>query len=288
MPIQLPKKYLPLIVAGVSGLIAVLLINNYVQQKTEEAKKRLISTQQNLSTVVVAKQDIPAGAAIKESMLKEETVYKDMLQPRAAISIDRAIDKITLAPISKGEQVLLNKISLSGQEGSLSMKVPSGKRAITIPVDNISSVGGMVRPGDHVDIVGMVPIPAVNAEGKQVIQMTTMPLFQDVLVLAIGQEFTSIPGAKKEEKAVSAVITLALSVQEANLVAFVQEQGRIRLILRSPGDTQVQPVAPASWDTLFRTIMPQAFTQPAQQEAPKPQKKVEIYRGSQKEIKILE
>ena len=82
------------------------------------------------------------------------------------------------------------------------------------------------------------------------------------------------------------MITLALSVHEANLVAFVQEQGRIRLILRSPGDTQVQPVAPASWDTLFRTVMPQAFTQP--QEAPKPQKKVEIYRGLQKEIKILE
>lgn len=287
MPIQLPKKYLPLIVAGVAGLIAMLLINNYVQQQTEEAKKRAISAQKNLSTVVVAKQDIPAGTALKESLLKEETVYKDMLQPRVAISIDRVIDKITLAPISKGEQVLLNKISLSGQEGSLSMKVPSGKRAITIPVDNISSVGGMVRPGDHVDIVGMVPIPAVNAEGKQVTQMTTMPLFQDVLVLAVGQEFTSLPGAKKEEKEASAlVITLALSAQEANLVAFVQEQGKIRLILRSPGDTQVQPVAPASWDTLFRTVMPQAFTQP--QEDAKPQKKVEIYRGLQKEIKTLE
>lgn len=287
MPIQLPKKYLPLIVAGAAGLIAVLLINNLIQQKTEEAKKRAISAQKNLSTVVVARQDIPAGTALKESLLKEETVYKDMLQPRAAISIDRVIDKITLAPISKGEQVLLSKISLSGQEGSLSMKVPSGKRAITIPVDNISSVGGMVRPGDHVDIVGMVPIPAVNAEGKQVTQMTTMPLFQDVLVLAVGQEFTSIPGAKKEEKAVSAVIiTLALSAQEANLIAFVQEQGKIRLILRSPGDTQVQPVAPASWDTLFRTVMPEAFTQP--QEDTKSQKKVEIYRGLQKEIRTLE
>jgi len=289
MPIHLPKKYLPLIVAGASGLIAVLLINNLIQQKAEEAKKRAISTQQNLSTVVVARQDILAGTALKESLLKEETVYKDMLQPRAAISIDRVIDKITLVPISKGEQVLLNKISLSGQEGSLSMKVPSGKRAITIPVDNISSVGGMVRPGDHVDVVGMVPIPAVNAEGKQVMQMTTMPLFQDVLVLAVGQEFTSIPGTKKEEKtAATTVITLALSAQEANLIAFAQEQGRIRLILRSPGDTQVQPVAPASWDILFRTIMPQAFTQPAQQEAPKPQKKVEIYRGLKKEIKTLE
>jgi len=70
----------------------------------------------------------------------------------------------------------------------------------------------------------------------------------------------------------------------------VQEQGKIRLVLRSPGDTQTQQVAPASWDTLFRTVMPQAFQQ---QEKPaaapvKPKKTVEIYRGLSKEIKTIE
>lgn len=288
MQMQTPKKYLPIIIAGVAGLIAVALINSYVQQRTEEAKKRLILSQKNLTTIVVAKQDIPAGTTIKESMLKEETVSKDMLQPRAAISIDRVVDKIAIAPISKGEQVLLNKVTISGEEGSLSMKVPSGKRAITIPVDNISSVGGMIRPGDHVDVVGMVPIPVLNAEGKQVNQLTTMPLFQDVLVLAVGQEFTSIPGAKKEEKAVSNAITFALSPQEANLIVFVQEQGKIRLILRSPGDSQVQQVAPASWDTLFRSIMPQAVKAQAAPEVTKPKRTVEIYRGLNKEVRPLE
>lgn len=287
----MPKKYLPLIIAGALGLIATFLINVYLKQKTQEAQQQVIATQKNLTTVVVARQDISSGTVIEENMLKEETVRKDMLQPRAAISIDRVANKITLAPISKGEQVLLNKLTISGLETSLSTKVPRGKRAITIPVDNISSVGGMIRPGDHVDVMGMVPVPAMTPEGKQVAQLSTMPLFQDVLVLAVGQEFTAaIPGAtgeKKGEKTLSPVITLALVPQEANLIAFVQEQGKIRLVLRSPEDTQVQPPVPASWDTLFRTVMPQAF-QEQPKEAPKPKKTVEIYRGLNKEVKSLE
>lgn len=291
MQIQAVRKYLPLIIGGVCGLIAVVLINNYIQQKTEEAKKAVAQSQKNLITVVVAKQDILAGATIKESMLAEVTVNKNIVQPRSAISIDRVVDKIAIAPISKGEQVLLNKVTMSAEVGSLAMKVPSGKRAVTVSVDNISSVGGMVRPGDHVDVVGMVPIPAMNAEGKQVNQLATMPLFQDVLVLAVGQEFMSAQGARKEEKAVSAspAITFALSPQEANLIVFVQEQGKIRLVLRSPGDTQTQQVAPASWDTLFRLVMPQAYQQQEKPAVPvKPKKTVEIYRGLNKEIKVLE
>lgn len=292
MPLNIPiKKHLPLIIAGVCGLIAVVLINTYIQQKTEEARKKAVFTQQSLTTVVVAKQDIPSGTVIKDTMLKEEKVYKDMLQPRAATSIDRVVEKIAIAPIAKGEQVLLNKVTISEEVTSLSMKVPAGKRAITIPVDNISSVGGMIRPGDHVDIIGMVPTQGLSAEGKTVTQMTTMPLFQDVLVLAVGQEITGSVAVKKEEaKALSTAITFALSPQEANLIAFVQEQGKVRLVLRSPGDTQVQPPAPANWDTLFRTVMPQAFKEQAPQlkEPPKPQKKVEIYRGLQKEIKTIE
>jgi hypothetical protein len=44
--------------------------------------------------------------------------------------------------------------------------------------------------------------------------------------------------------------------QEANLLTFAQEaQGKIRLVLRSPADAQIEPAEPASWDTLFQKII---------------------------------
>lgn len=292
------KKYLPLIIAAAAGLIAVVLINIYISQQTEAAKQRALLSQKNLSTVVVAKKDIPAGSAITEDMVKEETVVRSVLQPRAAQAIDRVAGRVALAPISKGEQLLLNKLAISGQETSLSSKIPPGKRAITIPVDNISSVGGMIKPGDHVDVLGNVPIPAVSREGKPVTQLTTMPLFQNVLVLATGQEFTTAPAATGESASRGArtsfpVITLALSPQEANLIAFAQEQGKIRFVLRSPGDSQVQPAAPATWDALYRAIFPPGTFQqeePAQQQptAARPSRTVEIYRGANRESKNIE
>lgn len=288
MPI--PKKYLPLIVAGVLGLVATFLINSYLKQQADEAKQRAVMSQKSLTTVVVAKQGISAGVAIAENMVKEETVSKSTVQPGVATSIDRVVGRLALAPIAKGEYILLNKTTISGQETSLSSKIPRGKRAITVSIDSISSVGGMIRPGDHVDIVGMVPLPVMTQEGKQASQMTTLPLFQDVLVLAVGQDFSAIPAAKKEGQ-VSPAITFALAPQEANIITFVQEQGRIRLILRSPEDTQIQPATPASWDTVLRTVMPQAFIeQPKEQERlpPPSTKKVEIYRGTQKEVRNLE
>jgi Flp pilus assembly protein CpaB len=115
--------------------------------------------------------------------------------------------------------------------------------------------------------------------------MATLPLFQDVLVLAVGQEFTVIPGAKKdkeekEEKTLANTITLALSPQETNLIAYVQEQGRIRLVLRSPGDTQIQPPIPGGWQTLFRTLFPRAY-EPQPKADTAPGRKVEIIRGTQ-------
>jgi len=284
------KKFLPVIIAGLAGLVAVFLINTYVGQRVDEAKKINSSLQENMVTVVVAKQDIAAGAALKENMLKEEKISREIAQRGSANSIERVVDKISMAPIARGEQVLLNKVTLSNRDSSLSMKVPKGKRAITLTIDNISSVGGMIQPGDHVDIMGMVPIPVTGADGKASYQMTTMPLFQDVAILAVGSNFTSA-GVKKEGDNPSA-ITFALTPHETNLITFIQEQqGKLRLVLRSPEDTQIQQAAPVDWSTILKTVMPQAFENQAQaveQPVKKPGRRVEIIRGLQKETKELE
>jgi pilus assembly protein CpaB len=293
MPVQMPKKFIPLIIAAVAGLIAVVLVNSWMQQQSELAKQDAANRSKNMVPVVRATQDIPANTEIKESMVKVEQVAKSQAQPKVAGSLGGVVGMVTLAPFSKGEQVILNKISRTSEQETLSSRVPAGKRAITIQVDTTSSVGGLIRPGDHVDVVGMVPLPQMGPDGKPVQQMTTMPLFQDVLVLAVGQEFEKVAAPRGKEvtrtTTASSTITFALSPQEANLVAFLQDQGKIRLILRSPGDRTVQQAAPASWEMVFRTVMPQMFQQQENEvEAAGSRRTVEIYRGLQKEVKPLE
>jgi Flp pilus assembly protein CpaB len=141
----------------------------------------------------------------------------------------------------------------------------------------------MLRPGNRVDLIALLPIHAQGADGKQANQLATFPLFQNVLVLAVGQETGAVEAPvgryteKKETTGGTPLITLALAPQEANLVTFVQEQGKMRLILRSPSDPKVESLRPATWESLFAYVMPPPPPPPPKVEAPKDY--VEIYRG---------
>lgn len=292
------QKKIYLILGIGLALLAAVMVNVYINQQRKlaiaDAKRRLETIQANQTAVLIAKEDFPVGTAVDPGKLEVKIIPSQYLQPQAVTSIDRIAGMVMAAAVSKGEQLALSKLAWpkEARGGSLATVTPVGKRAITISVDNVASLGGMIKAGDYVDVIATVSVPVQTADGKQVAQAAVIPLFQNIMVLAVGQE-TGGPVAeearyKKEEKReISPFITLALAAQEANLIAFVQEQGKIRLILRSPADSQVQPTQPASWETLFQYIMPnrqidkEAAQPKAEVEAP--QGYVEIYRGLNKE-----
>jgi pilus assembly protein CpaB len=296
MPIKLEKQHIVLIIGVALALVAIVMVNSYITQQRqvaqEQAKKALSNIQANQTAVLVAKQDIPKGAMIDPLKLETAIIPNKYLQPSAATSLDRIADMVTVADISKGEQITLTKLSNvhSKGGGNLAGLTPMGKRAITIPVDNISSLAGMIKPGDYVDVIAMVPVPVQGPQGEQMNQLAVLPLFQNILVLAVGQDtgITPVQGDSRyatKEAGISGLITLALGPQEANLVAFVQEQGKLRLTLRSPADAQVGPVQPASWEALFSYIMPQPTSEVNQdvRDIEIDGGYVEVYRGMQKD-----
>ncbi|MDD4900237.1 MAG: RcpC/CpaB family pilus assembly protein, partial [Candidatus Omnitrophica bacterium] len=131
------------------------------------------------------------------------------------------------------------------------------------------------------DVMGLVSIP--GPEGKQGENITTLPLFQNIQVLAVGNELN--PGRPSEKPRSN--ITLALAPQEANIITFMQEYGKIRLVLRSPGDKQSAHSVPTDWDTVLSTILPQQH-RPEQAPSLKPRRTIEIYHGAKKELKSVE
>ncbi len=293
------KQKLILIIGAVLALIAIFMTKTYIDQQRQqvivEAKRKIASIEQNISKneikVLVANKDIPRGAAIELGNLETIIIPEQYRQPQAVSTPDRALGMVAVVPISKGEQISLNKLVQPRELGGLAQGTPVGKRAITISVDNISALAGLVEPGDYVDVIALIPVPVQTPDGKQVNQMAVMPLFQNVLVLAIGQDtgaISSVGAGKRGEverrSEGSPLITLALAPQDANLIAFVQEQGKLRLTLRSPADSQTQVTQPASWDTLFRYLMPpkQETAQSEIQETTATEY-VEIFRGLNKE-----
>ncbi|PIP20461.1 MAG: Flp pilus assembly protein CpaB [Candidatus Omnitrophica bacterium CG23_combo_of_CG06-09_8_20_14_all_40_11] len=287
------KRTLFTLISGVVlCVVALVMTKMYLDQQKlaiqEKAKKAIANAQANQSAVLVSKQDIPQGSVIESDMLGTAIVPTKFVQPQAVSSLDRIAGMVTLAPISEGEQISLSKLTneRKASVGDLAGTTPSGKRAISIMVDNIASLSGMVKPGDYVDVLATIQIPVQGADGQVTRQMVVVPLFQNVLVLAVGQNtrVVSRSGSRYAQAPAASggggLITLALGPQEANLIAFVQEQGKVRLTMRSPADAKIEPMASASWDSLFQYIMP-----PKQDVKPvvDTTEYVEVFRGLNKE-----
>ncbi|MCM8782098.1 MAG: Flp pilus assembly protein CpaB, partial [Candidatus Omnitrophica bacterium] len=292
------RQLIYIISAIIMGVVGIFLTQIYLTEKEKviqkQTQEKLARLREMQATVLVATKDIHRGNTIDETMFEAKVIPKEYVQPQAVNTPARILGMMVIADIVQGEQITLTKLSWPKKQeaaSTLSMATPVGKRAITLQVDNLSSFMGMIKPGDYIDVLASLGIPVQGAGGQQMVQNAVIPLFQNVLVLAVGGSVTSSePQAdsryrKQEAPATGgSIVTLALSPQEASLLAFVQEQAKIRFLLRSPADSQLQPVQPVSWDTLFRFLIPQESQSQDQIETSTQMREIEIYRGLKREV----
>ncbi len=297
------RERIPLIIAIICGILAILLLNVYLGRRESEIWQRMKLAQQQTQQqpqparapeetgiVLIAQRDIPPQNPITADDLLMREMPVQYIQPGAVTSLAQVIGQIASTPIAAGEQIVKTKLLPPGKIGkSLSEITPEGKRAVTVSVDNISSIGGLIKPGDYVDVFALISPP--SEAGWPQVEKTTphlVSLFQGVEVLAVGDEFVAPSGAssrgsrEKERKlstTAAGTVTLALNPQEAILLSFVQERGKIKLALRSLEDAKVESIKPADWDTLFKYLYP---TKELDSEREQPV--VEIYRGLKKEV----
>jgi len=275
---KIEKRVFVFAIAIGCGILAILLTKVYIKQSISKKEAEFKGYLGDTAIVLVAQRDIPKGATIKDNMVELKKVPSNFAQPNALASQESSLNKIASVDIAKGEQILSNKLSTKSMDnvspgGSLAMRTPVGKRAITISLDALSAAGGMVTRGDYVDIIGDFPI-SQQFQGKLVTQQVTVTLFQNVLVLDVG------PAGGMS------TITLALTPQEAAFLSYGQQQGKIRLLLRPPLETETQVLPPVSVDSFWTEIMRRAgisvpSTSPEKQLGPP--SSVEVYRGSKKE-----
>ncbi len=278
------KRRIYFIVGIILALTAVFLVHSYVQSE----RQRLIelAKRRGIVEVVIAKRDIPARTKISSNMLDLRRIPSDRLEPEALSSIDSVVGKVAKRDIIKGQQITASLLFIPGSEKTLSLRTPEGKRAITIPVDKISSIEGMITPGDHVDIIGNFQIPVQGEKGKTFTQNMVVPMFQNVLVLAVGSKTEALTFSKESKERTPTTITIALSPEEASLLTYAMEIGKIRLLLRSPLDEKVAVTQePITMDKLWEKLLgiKQVVSSP-----PPPPETVEVYKGTEKTSVIIE
>lgn len=235
-----------------AGIFAAFLIYSYSQTQQKELNDKFGA----MKRVVVASRDIAEMETIDDTMLDIRSVPGEYVGPSFAPDLETVVGQVAAAPIKKGEQILTTKLLTPGPDTGIALQVSPGKRAVTLPVDEVRGIAKLIRPGDRIDLIAAMDV------GKGVnTRRDVSYLLQDVPVLATGVNVVNnIPRTFEVDPSGKNVIqsnlngdtkftTVTLEVdpkQAQDLVYLVSTQpGNLFMVLRNPND-RAQVRYPAS------------------------------------------
>jgi pilus assembly protein CpaB len=224
------------LLAGIGTYIFLHLMEKRLRAELTPPKKEM-------RAVVVATRNLPTGSIVNNSTMAVREVPSSYVENDAITPglFDSVSGGVLTRPLRQGKILSHDYIDLNIPK-DFSGTIRDGYRALTIEVDNISSIAGLTRPNNHVDIYSRLPErsdPALSqANGSMVI-----PVLEDVLVLATGHrsarpnedEFFRL-GSDGEVRAYD-TITLELTPKQAALLSIAQSRGTLIAVLRNSADT---------------------------------------------------
>lgn len=196
--------------------------------------------------VLIATQDIPLGTSLSAAMVAIHEIPQAYIEDRHVLASDndRVMGVRVVSGVRAGESLLWTDLATTSDTSrDLSGLVRAGMRAITIEADATASFGGLVRAGDRVDVLITLDrrVTGPRADGGDgSVERVTVPLLQNLLVLAAGTNMGAPVRSTTSSGASNiAQVTLSATLEQAQLLAFATQRGRMTLIMRNPEDIAV-------------------------------------------------
>ena len=230
------KRPLLVVIAAVLAAGAGLLAFDYLAQPRAQAQ------QAPPRPVVVALVPIGARQPILQSMVRTIMRPGDSIDPGSYSSIEAVTGNVAFADIPAGAALTSSNTGKPALMPS-PIHLRGGMRAMSIPVDEVKDVSGLIEPGDHVDVYAIPP--RMGNETPR-----AYAILRNVIVLAIGGVVEPPAGASPAPSSLRSV-TLRVSPDQAKTLAVADLNATLRLALRPPDEpTRSEPtdafVMPAS------------------------------------------
>ena len=210
------KSMMLLAVASGCGLLAMFLFQQAQGSPPQQEKKVQVlycileaTPGTQLDDTNVEFREIPISAA-----------------PETAVTIpEDYAERATRVRLFPGDVVTIDKLGKKGEKGA-SGDIPEGFVAVPIPVDATMMLGGLLLPGDRVDV--LVTYRSTNQLGKRI--MTVLE-FVEVFATDAKRDIDNTNSENDTE-----TITLLVTQKEALLVKLAEDVGKLHLTLRSKDD----------------------------------------------------
>ncbi len=189
--------------------------------------------------LLIAVKPIERGKVITEEMVATRDVPQAYVEDRAIKEVEKAkILGLRVGNAVQAQQTLMwtDLVTSSEERRDLSSLVQPGNRAVSVRTSREDTSIALIRPGDYVDVISVMGNGGGITPGAEA--KAAVVLLQRVLVLATGLETSpdavdskDRPNAERES-----LLTLSLTIPEAQLLSLAAEKGRIAVALRNPED----------------------------------------------------
>lgn len=225
-----PRTIVPLVAGLCIGGLALKLGWNSLKQAQGSPAPTV--------NVWAAREDIPRGTTIDESML-QTVAFPVKGVPASAIrekDKEQIVGRVPRVTAPGGLPVLDSMLLPAGARAGIFVK--EGFRAVAVKVDESSSVDYHIEPGSHVDVVGFFTDP--RGKRRETIART---LLENVEVAAVGQRISADEEDKSKAKSGSSTsakparaVTLFVKPQDVPALLWAEQRGKLKLSMRGVED----------------------------------------------------
>lgn len=195
---------------------------------------------------LVAARELPAGTLLRDQDFTGNPAPGSTM-PDGAL-VDRPEVRASLRGallrryVEAGAPVTAGDVLRSHDRGFLATVLAPGTRAVTIGVDQVSGVAGLIWPGDLVDVILTQEFdPAQVSLAKRVLSETVLT---GLRVIAVDQDIVQGGSSAGTAGRATKTVTVQASADEAERLTVAQHLGHLALAVRAVVD------APASEQTV--------------------------------------
>lgn len=195
--------------------------------------------------VVMAARYIPVREVILDDAVELRSVPASAVPDNAARSLDQITGYMAMIPISPDEIILTNQVLTPDVSSDrVGFLMAGDKLAVAFAATDLMARSGLIRPGEHVDLLFSVEVATASGDGERIV---TLDALQNVEIAAMIR-----PGGAEVGEGVAALsrdepatIIVALDPQDALVLKHLWDiGGTVSLALRAPGAEEPFDVEP--------------------------------------------
>ena len=213
--------------------------------------------------VVVAARAVAVGSQLKAEDLQVKSVPVTAAPEGAISDVAAGTGQLTSVDLYPGEIILAQRLidpNVTSGDGRTALVVNGEDVLMALPADDLMSKTGVLKPGDHVDLLFTLDFPvyaaaaagaggttAVGGQTEAGTEKSTFSLLQNVTIAALVTKAASEGGTGTPD-----AILLTVSPQDALVLKYVKDSGGILdIVVRAPGSDQPFDAGPVDFDYMI-------------------------------------